>query len=308
MCLFVPGVILSPAVRSAHASGPLISYETRLMVFSPHPDDETLGVGGLIQRVLSAGGKVEVVFMTDGEGYAGGVEKEDHTSHPTVKDYRDYGALRRSEALKAAATLGLRSQDVSFLGFPDDGLYYLRTTFFRSRLSFLSPATMENRPPKSERIIPDATYTGRELLKEMERLLARFRPTLLATTPALDWHPDHNSTYFFVKKALVYWQSKNPKPGPELITFLIHFGKWPPPQGSGADSPLEPPPYSPGNIRWLSFPLTPREVEIKRKAILEYRSQMLVMGSYLMSFARGNELYMLDKGRRQKSRAGRAQK
>src|ERR687886_586162 len=40
----------------------LVSPNTRLLVFSPHPDDETLGTGGLIQRVLSAGGTVKVVF------------------------------------------------------------------------------------------------------------------------------------------------------------------------------------------------------------------------------------------------------
>src|SRR5512143_3590489 len=40
----------------------------RLMVFAPHPDDETLGAGGLIQRVLATGGKVRVVFVTNGDG------------------------------------------------------------------------------------------------------------------------------------------------------------------------------------------------------------------------------------------------
>jgi LmbE family N-acetylglucosaminyl deacetylase len=48
---------------------PLISHKTRLMIFSPHPDDESLGAGGLIQRVLKAGGRVKVVFMTNGDGF-----------------------------------------------------------------------------------------------------------------------------------------------------------------------------------------------------------------------------------------------
>lgn len=75
---------------------PLISRATRLMVFSPHPDDETLGAGGLIQRVLKSGGRVKVVFMTSGEGYAEGVEMQDRIADPTAKDYRGYGALRRA--------------------------------------------------------------------------------------------------------------------------------------------------------------------------------------------------------------------
>ncbi len=64
---------------------PLISHNTRLMIFSPHPDDESLGAGGLIQRVLQAGGRVKVVFLTNGDGFPEGVEKEEHVSHPTAK-------------------------------------------------------------------------------------------------------------------------------------------------------------------------------------------------------------------------------
>ncbi len=259
----------------------------------PHPDDETLGTGGLIQRVLKSGGKVHVVFMTSCEGYARGVEEEDHISTPTPKDYRGYGALRRHEALKADATLGIPAHDVIFLGFPDDGLSYLRSTPVSSAPPYLSPATMENRPPKSEQIIHEADYTRRDLTKEMERVIAEFRPTIIATTPAEDWHPDHNATYFFVKRALNRCEKKHPRLKPTVLTFLIHFEHWP---VGGADSPLKPPIYFPGNgIRWVSFTLKPDEAATKRKAILEYRFQMLVMDRYLMSFVRPNELYILDK-------------
>ena len=39
--------------------------------------------------------------MTNGDGFPEGVEKEDHISHPTAKDYRKYGEERRQEALRA---------------------------------------------------------------------------------------------------------------------------------------------------------------------------------------------------------------
>jgi hypothetical protein len=32
----------------------------------------------------------------------------------------------------------------------------------------------------------------------------------------------------------------------------------------------------------------------KRQALLEYQTQMLVMGRYLLSFARSNELFLLE--------------
>ena len=55
VCALLP----TPLVRGTDAPQrlePFLSKNTRLMVFSPHPDDETLAAGGLIQRVLSLGG------------------------------------------------------------------------------------------------------------------------------------------------------------------------------------------------------------------------------------------------------------
>jgi len=38
----------------------------KLLVIAPHPDDEVIGCGGLIQKVKKAGGKVYVIFLTNG--------------------------------------------------------------------------------------------------------------------------------------------------------------------------------------------------------------------------------------------------
>ena len=106
----------------------------------------------------------------------------------------------------------------------------------------------------------------------MERLIAEFRPTLVATTPAQDEHPDHKATYFFVKEALAHRDKKHPNPKPVLITFLIHFEQWPVGQGSGTGSRLDPPKDFPEKgVDWISFPLTPDEMEIKRRAFLSIR-------------------------------------
>ncbi len=123
-------VTLAPGVVRAEkpqAIEPLISKETRLMVFSPHPDDESLGTAGLIQRVIKTGGSVRVVFMTNGDGFPEAVEMGDHISNPTARDFRDYGEDRVEESLKALATLGMKESDIIFLRFPDGGLTALRS-------------------------------------------------------------------------------------------------------------------------------------------------------------------------------------
>ena len=39
----------------------------KIAVLAPHPDDESLGTGGLIQQALAAGAEVRVIFVTDGD-------------------------------------------------------------------------------------------------------------------------------------------------------------------------------------------------------------------------------------------------
>ena len=40
--------------------------EHNVIIFSPHPDDETLGCGGTIAKKVKEGYQVKIVFMTDG--------------------------------------------------------------------------------------------------------------------------------------------------------------------------------------------------------------------------------------------------
>ncbi|MGE0823756.1 MAG: PIG-L deacetylase family protein [Candidatus Binatia bacterium] len=272
----------------------LLSQKTRLMVFSPHPDDETLGAGGLIQRVLRLGGKVNVIFMTSGDGYPEGVEMEDHVTHPTAQDYRDYGTLRQTEALHVLATLGVKKSDSIFLGFPDGGLYSILSTYQSDKgPDYTSPFTLENRPPAGDTILPYTEYNGEDLKREIARVLMDFHPTVIVTVHRGDQHPDHCSTYFFVRETLDELRVKTPAFQPQVLTFLIHFGQWPMNGGAGFGSRLSPPRgFAEKEDRWLSFPLAPGEVETKRRALLLYHSQMLIMGRYLLSFARANELFL----------------
>ena len=79
------------------------------VVVAPHPDDEILGVGGIL--ALSAG--VDVIAVTDGEA-----------SHPdsTVYGPSELARLRRKETSVALNRLGQGSARVHRLGQPDGGI------------------------------------------------------------------------------------------------------------------------------------------------------------------------------------------
>ncbi|MGO9017055.1 MAG: PIG-L deacetylase family protein [Syntrophobacteraceae bacterium] len=288
---------LAPACALAEkprAIEPLISKDTRLMVFSPHPDDESLGAAGLIQRVLKTGGSVRVVFMTNGDGFPEAVQMGDHISNPTARDYREYGEDRMYESLKALATLGMKEDDVIFLRFPDGGLTAIRSKHGGKQKAYTSPTTRENRPSSLGVVVPRAGYTSEGIQMGIERVLSDFRPNMLATTAPEDTHPDHASTHFFVKLAWKHLHKEHPEFKPTWLIYLIHYGEWPMAQGLGIGSKLIPPEDYPHKEKWISLPLTSEEAATKRKALLEYQTQMIVMGRYLLSFARANELFRLD--------------
>lgn len=81
------------------------------IVFSPHPDDETLGCGGTIIKKKKLGGDVKVVFMTDGT-----------QSHRRYIPEQELMRLRTREAISACSVLGLEETSVFFLNFKDGHL------------------------------------------------------------------------------------------------------------------------------------------------------------------------------------------
>jgi LmbE family N-acetylglucosaminyl deacetylase len=288
-------LLVAPRAQ-ARELAPLISPHTRLLVFSPHPDDGCLGAAGLIRSVLKAGGRVQMVYMTNGDGFPAGVEKVDHLLQPTATDYRSYGAARRGEALKAMSILGVKAREVIFLGFPDGGLAALRTKFLAGPIAYRSPFTLENRPPATEIIIPQTKFTGDDLTREIARVITDFRPNLVATTPPEDWHPDHRATYFFVTRALTEVWQQDHQINPLVLAFLVHYGpRWPEAPGAPPSSHLIPPKdFTDKGKPWVSLPLTPAEVAAKTRAIRQYATQMAVMGKFLLSFGKSNELFLLE--------------
>ena len=81
-----------------------------LVVVAPHPDDESLGCGGLIAAARAAGRLVHLVVVSDGCG--------SHT-HSRLYPPEALRTLREAETLRAVSILGLAAADVTFLRLPD---------------------------------------------------------------------------------------------------------------------------------------------------------------------------------------------
>jgi len=107
------------------------------IVFSPHPDDESLGCGGLLALVTSAGFPAQVVMMTDGSR-----SHPNSRTHPSAR----LAAVREQETLDAVHALGLSPQAVHFLRYRDCGLPTPRTPAFAGATAHLAALIHKVRP------------------------------------------------------------------------------------------------------------------------------------------------------------------
>lgn len=160
-----------------------------LMVLAPHPDDESLAAGGLIQRALALGVPVSVVFISDGENNPWPQRALERRARIDDSARVAWGQRRRAEADTALRLLGVDAARVHRLGWPDGGV----TWMLLDRL--------------------DAMLAALRALFEQER------PTLLVLPDLRDSHPDHGALHLLV--ALVF-ATVPTLARPAFLAYLLH--------------------------------------------------------------------------------------
>lgn len=169
-----------------------INAQDRLLILAVHPDDETLGCGGLIQQAVAVGATVQVAFITHGDNNPWPQRYVETRWKITSMDRKRWGQRRQAEALDALALLGVRKTQALFLGLPDQGITGLLET------------------------------GADEAIELLARTIAEARPTLVLGPALDDTHRDHNATAVLVDMAL----AKLPEDArPRLLTYITHGEK-----------------------------------------------------------------------------------
>ena len=146
--------------------------DDRVLVFAPHPDDETLATGELIQAALAIGACVRVVFATDGDNNAWPQRWLERRWRIGPVERARWGKRRRREALAALSVLGVKASSARFLGWPDQGL--------------------------TQSLMRDDGAI--EVLSEE---ISTFLPTHVAMPVLADRHPDHSALRVMLDLALL---------------------------------------------------------------------------------------------------------
>ncbi len=266
--------------------------QTRLLVFAPHCDDDILGGAGLIQQTLKSGGKVQVVMLTNGDGFRTAVQRQERRFRLEPKDFVRFAEKRQREAVQGLKGLGVAEQDVLFLGYPDRGLMPIWNGYWSSAQPYTSRYTRCTTCPYPNSLNRRAVYIGESVLGDIEQVMERFQPTLVTVTHPADDHGDHAAGSAFVTLALKQLQQKAATQkwaqATQIEYYLIHRGDWPPQNDKALAPPLE---MAHLDTLWKTLPLEEQEQRQKQISLSAHASQLAMSRPFLVTFLRQNELF-----------------
>lgn len=138
-------------------------HTSRIMALAPHPDDESLATGGLLQHAFQARARVRVEYATNGENNPWPQRVLERRWRIQAADRQRWGGRRKLEAIAALKRLGAPRGTARFWELPDQGL---------TRLLMQDPEGMT---------------------RDLARRIAAFKPTHLLAPALQDVHPDHSA-------------------------------------------------------------------------------------------------------------------
>jgi len=174
-------------VLPAAESLPAFSARTRLLVIAPHPDDETIATGLLVQQVIAAGGAVRIVLLTPGDNNPWPQRWLERRLWVGAAARRRWGQRRCGEMRLALQRLGLDAQVLHPLGWPDLGVTGV--------LQRAAPVACE----------------------AIGGIIDDFDPDLIAAPDLADHHPDHAAAHVLLRLAL----ARRADP-PRVLAYLVH--------------------------------------------------------------------------------------
>ncbi|MEZ5463495.1 PIG-L deacetylase family protein [Dokdonella sp.] len=164
-----------------------IDERDRLLILLPHPDDETLATGGLIQHALAAQAALCVVIATDGDNNPWPQRWIEKCWSIDAAARARWGARRREEARSALSILGVEDSAVHHLGWPDQGL--------------------------TDLLMRDALAED-----QLVRLTDDFSPSMIVAPAICDRHPDHNALGMMLELVL----ARQDRTGCRRFSYVVH--------------------------------------------------------------------------------------
>jgi N-acetylglucosamine malate deacetylase 1 len=210
----------------------------RVLVISPHADDETIAAGGFIIQSVRNGADVRVILVTDCNMH----HNED---------------MRYTEFKKVTGILGVRFDNLVFLGFPDGKLHQI-----------------------------DSNIVFQKLKEQVDA----YHPDIILYPDPNDMHLDHATTGVLIQQIL-----RGEDTRPRAYQYLVHYKLlYPEPRKFDPKLYLLPPKsLVTDDIEWQRLDLPPDIEDTKKSAAFSYISQLrnFEIKDLILSSIRKNELF-----------------
>lgn len=182
----------------------------KVMVFSPHEDDESIGCAGIIREAVENGSSLKMVLVTTGD-----------YSPPET---------RAQLTISAMAELGLAQENIIYLGYGD--------------YQVLGPAYLSKDQP--DKVFPGrygsetygfpdigiydyhflktgshAAYTRNNIFNDIYSVIKEYLPDDIYVTSQMESHPDHSTTALFVISAIIELK-KTVDYSPRVHEYMIY--------------------------------------------------------------------------------------
>jgi LmbE family N-acetylglucosaminyl deacetylase len=259
-----------PFYPPEYPAGPSLNSGDRVLIVAPHPDDEVICNGGIIRYAVEHQIPVKVVVVTDGN------------------DTKTSPLIRHNETINGTKILGLKEEDVIFLGYKDGSLRSLLNDHWDDKNPFTASDGSQqiNYPYALEK---NVTYSGSSLANNLKNIITDFNPTIIVYPSGDDEQFDHQATTGFIEHVTTQTGYNGSK-----YTYLLHLPpNWPTPRSYYPEYYLVPPKQLVGmdnGPEWSVFNLTTYQGRLKEESLRAYKTQ-IVPSSYLLSFLRKNELF-----------------
>lgn len=195
-----------------------------VLVIAPHSDDEAIGCTAVVLRALAQKKRVGIVIVTAGDGFpkaaAAAAKKDQNQLVPA--DFFNLAALRQRHSLQAMEKIGVSSDELVFLGYPDSGLEKVYNS--AGDAPFRQAYTKQNetygsavRDYHSLVYKRPAPYLKASLVGDLAEIITKRKPNEIYTTHEVDKHSDHRATFWFVRDATRAANYRGP-----LYTYVVH--------------------------------------------------------------------------------------
>ena len=308
LALFFAGI--SSALSCAAEIPSIEPFEKtdRILIISPHPDDDIIGCAGVIQRALGVGARVKVVYITCGDNNIFSVifysdllsiicRNKIFYLVDLILNWRErfiaLGRMRMQEAISAEKVLGLEEKDLSFLGYPDHGTDQMFVFSWDHTDPYHGSLGGHSFVPYEKGVVSNKGFTADNIMEDLKGAISDFKPTRIFVAHPSDVNGDHWASYLYTLASLA--DLGDTVLSPKIYPYLVHVPDWPLPRNYHPGLSITPPEKFFGDILplvdWRQLKLTGQEIDKKHEAMLQHRSQTRVSAFYLMAFVRQNEMF-----------------